>query len=97
MNLIFVYCIDLRKHTTECLIAQVELMLLVTCETPVDLAVYIFLTVLAETLSHELLVLSYGLLLAQFLHEMLVLEGANELKGHPLLPISKITLSRSMA
>lgn len=69
------YCIDLRKHTTECLIARAELMLLVTRETPVDLATYIFLTVLAEALSHELLVLSFGLLLTQFLHEMLVLEG----------------------
>lgn len=72
-------------------------MLLVACGTPVDLAAYIFLTIQAEALSHELLALSYGLLLTQFLHAMLVPEGADEEKGHPLLPINDTTLFRSMA
>lgn len=96
MHLIFAYYIDQKKHTIKRPIARNELMLLVAHRTPVDLAMYIFLTIWAEALSYELSALSYGLLLTQFLLEMIVPEGTDEAKGRPLLLISKTTLSRSM-
>lgn len=63
MHLIFLYCIDPKKYSTECLIHRVELMLLVAHGTLVDLAMYMFMIVQVEALSHELDLLLYGLLL----------------------------------
>ncbi|KAB1209759.1 hypothetical protein CJ030_MR6G005324 [Morella rubra] len=97
LRLILSYYIDSKKHTTEVSFHQAEFMNLVAWEEPIDLALYIFQTVRTQALSHDSVSLSYGVLLTQFLHAMLVPEGPDKTMRYPLGPINKTTLSLSIA
>lgn len=63
----------------------------------VNLPLYTFLTIQADTLTSSTLGLPYSLLLMQFLQSIIVPEGIDEIKGSPLSLICRVTLSHSIA
>ncbi|KAB1207607.1 hypothetical protein CJ030_MR7G022909 [Morella rubra] len=99
MHLILCSAIDPRKHTTELSYSRAEFLYLVVVRgLPVDMTSYIYQFVRAEALkTYALNSLPHGILLTQFLHAMLVPEGADEPRAIPLGSINKTTLSKSIA
>ncbi|KAB1223275.1 hypothetical protein CJ030_MR2G002410 [Morella rubra] len=64
----------------------------------VDMTSYIYESVRAETLkTNAQISLSYKILLTEFLHALMVPEGADEPKAVPLGAINKTTLLKSLA
>ncbi|KAB1219247.1 hypothetical protein CJ030_MR3G001270 [Morella rubra] len=98
MHLILCSTIDLKKHTTELSYDRAEFMyLVVVWGLPVDMTSYIYPSVLVEALKTDVQIsLTYRVLLIEFLHAMMVPEGANEPKAVPLGAINKTTLSKSL-
>ncbi|KAB1226383.1 hypothetical protein CJ030_MR1G015959 [Morella rubra] len=88
-----------KKHTIELSYSGAEFMYLVVVQgLPVDMASYIYQSVRAEALKTDAQIsLPHEILLTQFLHALLVPEGANEPRAVPLGSINKTTLSKSMA
>ncbi|KAB1220037.1 hypothetical protein CJ030_MR3G001926 [Morella rubra] len=63
----------------------------------VDMASFIYQSVRAEALKTDAQIsLPYGVLLTQFLHNLILPEGADEPRALPLGSINKTTLSKSM-
>ncbi|KAB1209659.1 hypothetical protein CJ030_MR6G007892 [Morella rubra] len=82
MHLILCSAINPKKHTTELSYYQAEFMYLVVVQGElVDLASYIYQTFCSKALKTDPQIsLPYGVLLTQFLHAVLVLDGADEPK-----------------
>ncbi|KAB1200233.1 hypothetical protein CJ030_MR0G007797 [Morella rubra] len=88
-----------RKHTAELSYSRVEFLYLVVVRgLLVDMTSYIYQSIRAEALkTNAMNSLLREILLTQFLHAMLVPEGADELRAVPLRSINKTTLSKSIA
>ncbi|KAB1206644.1 hypothetical protein CJ030_MR7G001542 [Morella rubra] len=99
MHLILCSTIDPKKHTTEVTYGRAEFLYMVVVRgLHVDMASFIYQFVYAEALKIDAQIsLPYGVLLTQFLHNLMVPEGADELRALPLGSINKTTLSKSMA
>ncbi|KAB1205936.1 hypothetical protein CJ030_MR7G016916 [Morella rubra] len=99
MHLILCSTIDPKKHTTEVTYGRAEfLYMVVVWGLHVDMASFIYQSVRAEALKTDAQIsLPYGVLLTQFLHNLMVPEGADEPRALPLGSINKTTLSKSMA
>ncbi|KAB1201635.1 hypothetical protein CJ030_MR0G002163 [Morella rubra] len=99
MHLILCSTIDPKKHTTELSYGRAEFLYMVVVRgLHVDMASFIYQSVRAEALKTDAQIsLPYGVLLTQFLHNLMVPEGADEPRELPLGSINKTTLSKSMA
>ncbi|KAB1202655.1 hypothetical protein CJ030_MR8G020275 [Morella rubra] len=99
MHLILCSTIDLKKHTTEVTYGRAEFLYMVVVRgLHVDMASFIYQSVCVEALkTDDQISLPYGVLLTQFLHNLMVPEGADEPRAFPLGSINKTTLSKSMA
>ncbi|KAB1199743.1 hypothetical protein CJ030_MR0G013875 [Morella rubra] len=99
MHLILCSTIDPKKHTTELSYGRAEFLYMVVVRgLHVDMASFIYQCVRAEALKTDAQIsLPYGVLLTQFLHNLMVPEGADEPRALPLGSINKTTLSKSMA
>ena len=99
MHLILYSTIDPKKHMTELSYGRAEFLYMVVVRgLHVDMASFIYQCVRAEALkTNAQISLPYGVLLTQFLHNLMVPKGADKQRALPLGSINKTTLSKWMA